>query len=202
MLWREVHFALRGGIKYTETDKLMFFNNGAILLANHFQQKFMDAAIEEARMAMAIDEVPIGAVVVYHDRIIGRGHNLTEHYQHVSYHAEMMALDEACTTMHSWRLPECDLYVTLEPCIMCSGAIINSRINHLYFGASDPKAGAVQSLYHLLDDQRLNHQVKVTSGVDGEQCSQLLKNFFRQVRRRKKAEKRARRQGRYIGRNN
>lgn len=166
-------------------------------MANHFQQKFMEAAIEEAKLAMTINEVPIGAVVVYQDHIIGRGHNLTEHYQHVSYHAEMMALDEACTVMHSWRLPECDLYVTLEPCIMCSGAIINSRIDHLYFGASDPKAGAATSLYQLLDDHRLNHQVAVTSGVAGDECSQLLKTFFRRVRQRKKAEKRARRQGHY-----
>lgn len=167
-------------------------------MINKFQQEFMDAAIEEAHLAMAIDEVPIGAVVVYHHQIIGRGHNLTEHFQHVSYHAEMMALDEACTALHSWRLPECDLYVTLEPCIMCSGAIINSRISHLYFGALDPKAGAVESLYHLLDDQRLNHQVAVTSGVEGKQCSQLLKDFFKQVRRRKKAAKRARRHGQYL----
>lgn len=172
-------------------------DNGEKPLTNKFQQKFMDVAIEEARLAMTIDEVPIGAVVVWHDQIIGRGHNLTEHFQHVSYHAEMMALDEACTTLNSWRLPECDLYVTLEPCIMCSGAIINSRISHLYFGATDPKAGAVESLYHLLADQRLNHQVAVTSGVDRDQCSQLLKTFFKRVRQRKKAERRARRHGRY-----
>lgn len=167
-------------------------------MANEFQQKFMDAALEEARLAMTIDEVPIGAVVVWRGQIVGRGHNLTEHFQHVSYHAEMMALDEACSTLHSWRLPECDLYVTLEPCIMCSGAIINSRIRHLYFGAADPKAGAVESLYHLLADQRLNHQVTVTSGVDRDQCSRLLKTFFKRVRQRKKAEKRARRHGHYM----
>lgn len=195
----ELHFARKRRISYTSCSyQNDVFKQRRGTLTDQFQQQFMDAAIQEAKLAMMIDEVPIGAVVVHDGQIIGRGHNLTEHYQHVSYHAEMMALDEACTTMHSWRLPDCDLYVTLEPCIMCSGAIINSRIRHLYYGANDPKAGAVDSLYHLLNDSRLNHQVAVTSGVDGQLCSQLLKTFFRQVRQRRKAEKRARRQGRYM----
>lgn len=146
----------------------------------------MNEAIREAELAQAIDEVPIGAIVVYHGQIIGRGHNMREQFQDVTYHAEMLAIMEACATLHSWRLQDCDLYVTLEPCIMCSGAIINSRIRTVYYGAPDPKAGAVDSLYHLLNDQRLNHQVTVVSGVEGVRCSQMLKDFFRRIRQRRK----------------
>lgn len=157
------------------------------------QQKFMAAALVEARQAAILNEVPIGAVVVKDDQIIGRGHNMREHFQDVTYHAEMLAIMEACERLHSWRLEDCDLYVTLEPCIMCSGAIINARIANLYYGAADPKAGAVDSLYHLLDDSRLNHQVRVESGIMQAECSQVLKDFFRAIRRRKKA---ARKKGR------
>ena len=151
------------------------------------QQKFMAAALVEARQAAILNEVPIGAVVVKDNQIIGRGHNMREHFQDVTYHAEMLAIMEACERLHSWRLEDCDLYVTLEPCIMCSGAIINARIANLYYGAADPKAGAVDSLYHLLDDSRLNHQVRVESGIMQAECSQVLKDFFRAIRRRKKA---------------
>ena len=157
------------------------------------QQKFMAAALVEARQAAILNEVPIGAVVVKDNQIIGRGHNMREHFQDVTYHAEMLAIMEACERLHSWRLEDCDLYVTLEPCIMCSGAIINARIANLYYGAADPKAGAVGSLYHLLDDSRLNHQVRVESGIMQAECSQVLKDFFRAIRRRKKA---ARKKGR------
>ncbi len=96
----------------------------------------------------------------------------------------MLAIMEACTNLGSWRLEDCDLYVTLEPCIMCSGAIINARIKNVYYGAADPKAGAVDSLYHLLSDSRLNHQVNVHSGILGDECSQMLKNFFAVVGKR------------------
>ncbi|UXC68162.1 tRNA adenosine(34) deaminase TadA [Limosilactobacillus oris] len=157
------------------------------------QQKFMAAALVEARQAAILNEVPIGAVVVKDNQIIGRGHNMREHFQDVTYHAEMLAIMEACERLHSWRLEDCDLYVTLEPCIMCSGAIINARIANLYYGAADPKAGAVDSLYHLLDDSRLNHQARVESGIMQAECSQVLKDFFRAIRRRKKA---ARKKGR------
>lgn len=151
---------------------------------------FMRAAIQESLLARTIDEVPIGAVVVYQGKIIGRGHNMREKFQDVTYHAEMLAIMEACQYLHSWRLEDCDLYVTLEPCIMCSGAIINSRIRTVYYGAHDPKAGAVDSLYHLLNDQRLNHQVNVVAGVNQAECSQMLKKFFKEIRqRRKKARK-------------
>lgn len=149
-------------------------------------EKYMQAAIKEARQAEILGEVPIGAVVVHDGQIIGRGHNMREKFQDVTYHAEMLAIMEACTTLGSWRLEDCDLYVTLEPCIMCSGAIINARIKNVYYGAKDPKAGAVDSLYHLLSDQRLNHQVNVESGLRGAECSRMLKDFFRAIRKRKK----------------
>ena len=157
------------------------------------QEKFMREAIAEAQQAAVLNEVPIGAVVVKDGQVIGRGHNMREHFQDVTYHAEMLAIMEACERLHSWRLEDCDLYVTLEPCIMCSGAIINARIANVYYGAPDPKSGAVDSLYHLLTDTRLNHQVNVTSGVLQEKCSQMLKNFFRAIRQRKKAARKKRR---------
>ncbi|MGM9891909.1 tRNA adenosine(34) deaminase TadA [Limosilactobacillus sp.] len=153
----------------------------------------MAAALAEARQAGILNEVPIGAVVVKDGQIIGRGYNMREHFQDVTYHAEMLAIMEACATLHSWRLEGCDLYVTLEPCIMCSGAIINARIDNVYYGAKDPKAGAVDSLYHLLGDSRLNHQVNVTSGLLQDECSQLLKDFFRAIRKRRKAARKKRR---------
>lgn len=161
-------------------------------MTDQLQTKFMKAAIAEAHQAALLDEVPIGAVVVFKNRIIGAGHNMRERFEDATYHAEMLAIQEACQAIHSWRLLDCDLYVTLEPCIMCSGAIINARIRHLYYGAPDPKAGGVDSLYHLLNDSRLNHQVEVTSGILGDQCGQMLKDFFRAARKRRKAEKRRR----------
>ena len=118
---------------------------------------------------------------------------MREKFQDVTYHAEMLAIMEACTNLGSWRLEDCDLYVTLEPCIMCSGAIVNARIKNVYYGAKDPKAGAVDSLYHLLNDQRLNHQVNVESGLLGAECSQMLKDFFREIRRKKKLARKKRR---------
>ncbi|WP_367342537.1 tRNA adenosine(34) deaminase TadA [Limosilactobacillus sp.] len=154
------------------------------------EQHWMEEALFEARAAERIDEVPIGAVVVKDGQIIGRGHNLREHMQEVSMHAEMIAISEACQALRSWRLEDCDLYVTLEPCIMCSGAIINARIKNLYYASADPKAGAVDSLYHLLSDSRLNHQVNVHAGLCADESSQLLRSFFRRVRRQRKELKR------------
>ena len=156
------------------------------------QQKFMAAALVVARQAAILNEVPIGAVVVKDNQIIGRGHNMREHFQDVTYHAEMLAIREACDALHSWRLEDCDLYVTLEPCIMCSGAIIHSRLRQVYYAAPDPKAGAVNSLYTLLNDSRLNHQVAVHQGLLQDECSQMLKHFFREIRKRKKLAKRKR----------
>lgn len=147
--------------------------------------EYMALAIDEAKQAGMIDEVPIGAVVIHDGKVVGRGHNLREHFQDVTYHAELMAITEACQTLHSWRLEDCQLFVTLEPCMMCSGVILNSRIPELYFGASDPKAGTVTSLYQLLSDDRMNHQVSIHAGIRSEECSKLLTDFFRAIRQRR-----------------
>lgn len=150
---------------------------------------YMRAAMAEAEQAEILGEVPIGAVVVHDEKIIGRGHNMREKFQDATYHAEVLAIMEACQNLGSWRLEDCDLYVTLEPCIMCSGAIINSRIKRVIYAAPDPKAGAVDSLYHLLQDERLNHQVEVKSGVLATECGDMLRHFFRMIRKKRKAER-------------
>src|SRR6056297_2047367 len=141
--------------------------------------KYMKMALAEARKAYQRAEVPIGAVVVCDDQVVGRGFNLREQTQDPTSHAEMIALREAAETEASWRLEDCQLYVTLEPCPMCAGAILQSRIKRLVYGASDPKAGAVNSLYQLLNDERFNHQVEVEAGVMKKEAAQLLKDFFR-----------------------
>lgn len=150
---------------------------------------YMRVAMAEAEQAEILGEVPIGAVVVHDGKIIGRGHNMREKFQDATYHAEVLAIMEACQNLGSWRLEDCDLYVTLEPCIMCSGAIINSRIKRVIYAASDPKAGAVDSLYHLLQDERLNHQVEVKSGVLATECGDMLRHFFRMIRKKRKTER-------------
>ncbi|SDH83005.1 tRNA adenosine(34) deaminase TadA [Halanaerobium congolense] len=147
--------------------------------------KYMQMALAEARKAYQRAEVPIGAVVVCNDQVVGRGFNLREQTQDPTSHAEMIALREAAKNEASWRLEDCQLYVTLEPCPMCAGAILQSRIKRLVYGASDPKAGAVRSLYQLLDDNRFNHQVEVEAGVLEKESAQLLKDFFRELRLRK-----------------
>ncbi|SDL04498.1 tRNA adenosine(34) deaminase TadA [Halanaerobium congolense] len=147
--------------------------------------KYMQMALAEARKAYQRAEVPIGAVVVCNDQVVGRGFNLREQTQDPTSHAEMIALREAAANEASWRLEDCQLYVTLEPCPMCAGAILQSRIKRLVYGASDPKAGAVRSLYQLLDDNRFNHQVEVEAGVLQKESAQLLKDFFRELRQRK-----------------
>ncbi len=144
--------------------------------------KYMQMALAEARKAYQRAEVPIGAVVVCNDQVVGRGFNLREQTQDPTSHAEMIALREAAENEASWRLEDCQLYVTLEPCPMCAGAILQSRIKRLVYGASDPKAGAVRSLYQLLDDDRFNHQVEVEAGVMERESAQLLKDFFRELR--------------------
>lgn len=150
---------------------------------------YMQEALFEAQSAFAIGEVPIGAVVVCHGQIIGRGHNLREHGQDATLHAEMLAITEACEYMHSWRLPDAKLFVTLEPCPMCAGAIINSRIAEVYYGAPDPKAGTAGTLMNLLTDQRFNHQAKVVSGIRQTEAAQLLHDFFKEIRKQRKQRK-------------
>ncbi|SRR5699024_539125 len=152
-------------------------------------EHFMQIAIEEAQKAEQLGEVPIGAVIVYNNEVIARGHNLRESTQNATTHAELLAIQEACQTLGSWRLEETTLYVTLEPCPMCAGAIIQSRIPRVVYGARDPKGGCVHSLYSLLNDERFNHESAVTEGILQEQCGELLTHFFRSLRQRKKAQK-------------
>src|SRR5690606_34672149 len=155
---------------------------------------YMQEALEEAKKAAALGEVPIRAVIVYKDEIIARAHNLRETTQNALTHAESMAIQEACSKIGSWRLEETTLYVTLEPCPMCAGAILQSRIPRVVYGARDVKAGCVDSLYRLLNDPRFNHECTVTEGVMAEECGQILTDFFKALRDRKKAEKLARKQ--------
>lgn len=155
-------------------------------------RKFMLQAMEEAKKAKALGEVPIGAVIVYKDKIIGRAHNLRETTQNAVTHAELMAIQQACEIIGSWRLEETTLYVTLEPCPMCAGAILQSRVPRVVYGARDMKAGCVDSLYRLLNDSRFNHECEVTEGVLAEECGEMLTSFFRAIREKKKAEKQER----------
>lgn len=149
-------------------------------------EKFMQAAISEAKKAGQVNEVPIGAVIVYEGEVIATGFNIREATQTTLSHAELLAIQEANEKIGSWRLEDCSLYVTLEPCPMCAGAIVQSRIKRVVFGASDPKAGCAGTLMNLLDDERFNHQVELKSGVLEAECKALLTNFFKELRRKKK----------------
>jgi len=146
-------------------------------------EQYMLVALEEAAAALEEDEVPVGAVIVNGDRIIARAHNQRERLRDPTAHAEMIAITQAAAAVGSWRLENCALYVTLEPCPMCAGAILQARLPVLVYGATDPKAGAVDSLFRLLDDPRLNHRVESVGGVLAERCGELLSRFFQQQRR-------------------
>nr|MDH3108012.1 tRNA adenosine(34) deaminase TadA [Bacillus altitudinis] len=149
-------------------------------------EQFMQEAISEALKAKQIGEVPIGAVIVVDDQIVSRAHNLRESEQRSIAHAELLAIDEACKMTGSWRLEDAVLYVTLEPCPMCAGAIVLSRVKKVVFGAYDPKGGCAGTLMNLLDDERFNHQSEVIGGVLENECGELLSQFFRDLRQRKK----------------
>ena len=151
---------------------------------------YMNLAIEEAKKAAAIGEVPIGAIIVHKNEVIATAYNLRETTQNATTHAELLAIQEACAKIGSWRLEETTLYVTLEPCPMCAGAILQSRIPRVVYGARDMKAGCVDSLYMLLNDTRFNHVCEVTEGVLAETCGNLLSTFFRELRLKKKNQKR------------
>lgn len=142
----------------------------------------MGEALKEARKAFDIDEVPVGAVIVKDGSIIARAYNTREMSQDATAHAEILAIKKACEAMGSWRLIGCTLYVTLEPCPMCAGAIILARLDRVVFGAWDPKAGAAGSVVNLFEVERFNHHPEVISGVLAEECGALLKEFFRQKR--------------------
>ena len=145
-------------------------------------EKYMKAAIKEAMKAQDIDEVPIGCVVVKDGKIIARGYNKREKEQDATSHAEIKTLQKACKKLKSWRLVGCDIYVTLEPCLMCAGAIIQSRIENVYFGAYDPKGGAFGSSINALDAKNINHRPNVCGGILEAECSQILKDYFKKKR--------------------
>lgn len=148
-------------------------------------ERFMQLAIVEAKKALQYDEVPIGAVIVYEGEVIATGCNERETSQKTLSHAELVAIAKANEKIGSWRLEDCTLYVTLEPCPMCAGAIVQSRIKRVVYGASDPKAGCAGTLMNLLQEPQFNHQVDVTAGVLLEECRALLTNFFKQLRKNK-----------------
>ncbi|UXY41299.1 MULTISPECIES: tRNA adenosine(34) deaminase TadA [Granulicatella] len=150
---------------------------------------FMREALKEAQKAYDQEEVPIGAVVVLNGEIIGRGHNLREKEQDATLHAEIKAIRQANQHLGSWRLEDCELFVTLEPCPMCSGAMILARMKKVVFGAFDPKAGTAGTFMNLLQDSRFNHQVEVEQGVLEEECQEILRSFFKGLRERNKKRK-------------
>jgi tRNA(adenine34) deaminase len=149
-------------------------------------QYFMQFALDEAHKALKENEVPVGAVVVCNECVVAREHNAKEQKRDPTAHAEVLALQRAAEYLARWRLSDCSMYVTLEPCPMCMGAMLAARINRLVFGCIDPKAGAAETLYHLGCDPRLNHFFSVKSGVLAEQCAELLRNFFRGRRKKQK----------------
>ena len=144
---------------------------------------YMRLAIVEAEAALAAEEVPVGAVIVQGERVIGSAHNQREMLKDPTAHAEMIAITQAASHLGDWRLEGCTLYVTLEPCIMCCGAILQARVPTVVYGATDPKAGAAGTLFHLLTDERLNHRCRVEPGVLARECGEILSRFFQAQRR-------------------
>jgi tRNA(adenine34) deaminase len=149
---------------------------------NKYDEKYMQIAIEQAEIARANGDVPIGAVIVYQNQIIGKAYNQREQLKDPTAHAEIIALTQAAAFLETWRLNDCTIYVTLEPCPMCAGALVLARMKRLVYGCDDPKTGAVKSLYNIVQDQRLNHRLEVTSGVLTDESSELLQEFFRKRR--------------------
>ena len=148
-------------------------------------EKYMKEAIRQARKAYAIGEVPIGCVIVYKDKIIGRGYNRRMADKNTLSHAELIAIRKASRKMDDWRLEECTMYVTLEPCQMCSGAIVQSRMSRVVVGCMNPKAGCAGSILNLLQMKEFNHQAELTTGVLEEECCQMMKHFFKELRSRR-----------------
>lgn len=152
-------------------------------------EKYMKQAIKQAQKAYAIGEVPIGCVIVYQDKVIGRGYNRRTIDNNTLAHAELIAIKKASKKLNDWRLEDCTLYVTLEPCQMCAGAIVQSRMTRVVVGCMNPKAGCAGSILNLLDMVEFNHQVELTTGVMGEECSQMMKTFFKELRLARKKKK-------------
>lgn len=150
------------------------------------EEKYMKEAIKQAKKAYAIDETPIGCVIVYEDKIIARGYNRRNTDKSTLAHAEITAIKKACKKLGDWRLEGCTLYVTLEPCPMCAGAIVQSRIDRVIVGSMNPKAGCAGSVLNILQTDGFNHQTELTTGILKEECSQLMTSFFKELRIRKK----------------
>ena len=150
------------------------------------KDKFMRLAIKQALIAKEKDEVPIGAVIVLDGKVIARAHNQVEKTQRAIAHAEILAIEKACKKLKSWRLDGADMYVTVEPCAMCAGAIANARIKKVYFGAYENKSGCAESLYPVLTNNGLNHKTEFQGGVEQEKCAQILKDYFREKRNKRK----------------
>ena len=149
--------------------------------------RFMKDALDQAQRAADNGEVPVGAIVVLDGEIIAEGFNRRETWQDPTGHAELIAVRRAAESLDSWRLCDCTVYVTLEPCPMCAGMLVNARVDRVVFGARDPKAGAVRSLFALAEDPRLNHELEVREGVLADECGEILTEFFRAIRRRRQA---------------
>lgn len=150
-------------------------------------EKYMRLALDEAQKAFDIGEVPIGAVLVFDDQVVSVGHNMRESWHDATAHAEMLVLQDACAKLGRWRLSGATLYVTIEPCPMCAGGLVMSRVDRVVYGSADSKAGAVESIFNIVNHRALNHRLAVTAGVLGDECRELMKIFFRQ--RRKNMEK-------------
>lgn len=155
----------------------------------NIDEKYMEIALEEAKKAENIKEVPIGAIIVYNDKIIGRGYNQREILNDPTAHSEIIAIKEASKYLNSWRLTGATLYVTIEPCPMCAGAILNSRINRIVIGARDKKAGACGSVINILEKDKFNHNVEIEFGVLEEESSNIISNFFKKLREERKDKK-------------
>jgi len=151
-------------------------------MPNKSDEEFMRIAIGQAKIAEENGDVPIGAVIVYKNQIIGKAYNQREQLKDPTAHAEIIAITQAAAFLENWRLHDCTMYVTLEPCCMCAGALVLARMNRLVYGCDDPKTGAVKSLYSIVQDERLNHRLDVTSGILADECGKILQDFF--LRRR------------------
>ena len=152
-------------------------------------EEYMQLALEEARKAAALGEIPIGAVLVHEGEVVARAHNMRETWQDGTAHAEIIVMQKGCKKLGRWRLSGCALYVTVEPCPMCSGAIVNSRIDTVVYGCPDVKAGGAESIFNIITNPNLNHTATVISGVCEEACAQVMKDFFKRRRSENKAKK-------------
>ena len=152
---------------------------------------YMGLALEEAKKAAALGEIPIGAILVQGEEVIARAHNMRETWQDATAHAEVIVIQEACKKLKRWRLTGCTLYVTVEPCPMCSGAIVNGRVERVVYGCPDIKAGGAESIFNIITNPNLNHVAQVTSGVREEECAQVMKEFFKKRREENKSNRSA-----------